>query len=823
MKRLVLSSLVFCAAVSFAETAERVFRDPVLSRGNLNIVRSQPVDDAKWLWDSGPGTGFVRFRNTFAVKEGDGPLVIDVSADERFYLTCDGRFVARGPNRGTVENWQYQTYRLDLAPGEHTLEAVVWRLGGDAPLAQRSLRPGFVLKASGAFDARLTTGRSPWRVGRLRNIVPAGADGGAWGTGCQVAVEGRGPYAAEPDAWEEPSVSRGEAGAVRVEHGWGLRSEGWLSYPSQIADQIERPCAPGRIVAALEGGVWRGTNVFDAASAASPAVAALNALLREGRPFVVPPRTRVQAAWNLGDYYCAYPLAVLSGGKGGRLAFCWTESSREAATGLKRDRNAIAGKYLEGYGDTFVCDGARGEFSSPWFRCGKWVRLDFEAGDEPLVVEKLSLVESRYPLEAESVFRSPDDPSLEEIRRISARAMQMCCHEMFFDCPFYEQQMYPGDTRVQLRVLAAMTRDARMIRRAIEMYDLAARDNGMCPMNWPTRMEQESASYTLCYLCMFGDYVMNHAPDRAWLRARLPGLRKAMAGIEFYENAEGLVENLPGWSFIDWAEGWRRDGTVDGARPGEGPSSILNLFWVMAMESAACVEETLGNGLQARYWREKAARLRTAIVDRFWVDGRSLLADSVRRNTFSEHAQALALLTDTLPADKARRAARALVSDPDLVRCTVYFSYYLFDAYFKIGRPDLFQERLALWRAYLAAGLSTPQEAPDKMRNGRFEEARSDCHAWGAHPLLFMQTGLAGIRSAAPGFARVRIAPQPGSLTSFSVRHPHPDGWIEADLSFDGARVRGVVRTPVPGAFVFGGEEIALEAGETKIDLGGEK
>jgi hypothetical protein len=83
MKRLVLSSLAFCAAVSFAETAERVFRDPVLLRGNLNIVRSQPVDDAKWLWDSGPGTGFVRFRNTFAVKEGDGPLVIDVSADER--------------------------------------------------------------------------------------------------------------------------------------------------------------------------------------------------------------------------------------------------------------------------------------------------------------------------------------------------------------------------------------------------------------------------------------------------------------------------------------------------------------------------------------------------------------------------------------------------------------------------------------------------------------------------------------------------------------------------------------------------------------------
>jgi hypothetical protein len=56
-----------------------------------------------------------------------------------------------------------------------------------------------------------------------------------------------------------------------------------------------------------------------------------------------------------------------------------------------------------------------------------------------------------------------------DIRRICARAMQMCCHEMLFDCPYYEQQMYPGDTRIQLQVLSALSQDDRMIRRAIEL------------------------------------------------------------------------------------------------------------------------------------------------------------------------------------------------------------------------------------------------------------------------------------------------------------------------------------------------------------------
>jgi len=795
----------------------REFREARVTRGNTNILRIQPIDEASWVWHPDakmPAVGggnvlhFLKFRREFDVADGDGALVVDVSADERFVLFLDGRFVARGPNRGTVENWQYQTYEVSgLKPGLHVFEAYVQHIGDAAPLAQISYRGGFVMKADGAYDAKLTTGKAEWKVGLLSGIRDIGKGAGAWGTGSQFEIRGEGPYSGEPSEWKKAVVVRGPAG-VKGPTIYGGRTVGWMLFPSQIPDQTEMRCVPGRVKAVAKDVDFRSEHVFTESEAKET--------FDISKPFTVPANTRLQLAWDMGRYCCAYPDVVLSGGKGARFAICFAEATHRGDTKLKTSepdaRNLIVGRYLPAFGDTFVSDGRNGaRFSAPWFRCGKWCRIDIETGDDPLTVDSVAIIESRYPLEMESAFASPDDPSLGSIRDISARAMQMCCHEMLFDCPFYEQQMYPGDTRIQLNVLSAMSQDDRIIKRAIEIYDLNTRDDGQCPFNFPTRIMQEGASYTLCYLLMYGDYAMNHA-DREWLRARLPGFRKSMAGMEYYENEDGLLENLPGWNFMDWTVGWDRNGTAAGCRVGDGVNAELNLYWNLAMRSAALVERALGNELQAQYWEEKSAKLKEAIVKAFWSDERGILADTPKRADFSEHAQALALVGDVLPPDKAETAFRHLVEDKDLKRCTVYFSYYLFEAYFKHGRGDYFLRRLDLWRGYVERGLTTTQEAPDGGKNGQ-AESRSDCHAWGSHPIWFMQTGLAGIKSAAPFFGKVLVAPCPGSLRSLKATHPHPMGWIEVDLKFDGGTASGTVNTPVPGMFKFGGRTVELKVG----------
>lgn len=837
MKTIQKKSLVALTAVAAAALGlqafetERTYYPARVTRGNTNVIKIQPIDDAAWIWldaDGSPARALsqadnphvehkgdikiVKFKKEFDVAEGDGELRFDVSADERFYLTLDGKFVARGPNRAAVENWQYQSYRITgLEPGKHVLEAVVTQLGTHAPLAQLSLKGAFILKAAGAYDKKLTTGKAKWQAGPLSGVKPIGFSNGVWGTGSQFEITGRGPYAAEPAKWSDAKIVRAPV-RWKGPDMWGLRTDGWMLFPTQLPDQTENKLPLGTVRAVARVDKARAEHVYTEAETKDPLVAKFNDAIKRGQKITVPAGTRIQLAVDLGVYTCAYPVLKMKGAKGARVTWTWTESARDAKTKRKSNRSELVGKYLQGYGEDFISDGEEGEFSAPWFRCGRWCRIDIDSGYEPLEIRDIHLIESRYPVELESEFAATPDARFSEIRKISARALQMCCHEMLFDCPYYEQQMYPGDSRVELLILAAMSRDDRMIKRAIEIFDLATRDDGSCPMNFPTRGTQESYTYTLCYLLMYGDYLA-HGSDREWLRARLPGIRKSMAGVEYYENAEGLLENLPGWSFMDWVITWKDQGTVPDSRQGFGVSAEMNLFWVLAMQSTAKVEKALGNDLQSQYWLEKSEKLKKKIVEKFWCQKRGLLSDTPAMKYFSEHAQALAIIGDVLPKDKRETAFKHLIEDSDLARCTVYFSYYLFEAYFKMDRADLFLKRLQLWRDYVDLGVTTLLEKPENAEI----ESRSDCHAWGAHPIWFMQTGLAGIKSGAPFFKKVRIAPSPGGLKTIKASHPHPDGWIKVNLKFDGDKISGTVDTPVDGVLEYKGTMRALNPGLNRL------
>ena len=782
-------------AVSASTTAERMIKPPRLTRGNTSILPVQPIDQAAWLSHPNikdevayPGKPrIVRFRCEFT---SDGsPLEFDVTGDERYYLTLDGEFVSRGPHRGTVENWMYQSYRAELAPGEHVMEATVWRMPYKAsPLAQMTYKLGFCLKAEGKYDAVLTTGKGAWKCGTVTGVKNIGKSGGAWGTGDGFEIFGTGIYECAPKTWLNPAVVRKPLGGGNR---GGARQQGWMLFPSQLPEQTECRVRPGKFV---EGGEMK-------------------------FPLFVKSGEKRRILWDLGRYICAYPEAVVKGGQGGRMSWMWAEALRGPSKDpkfegklFKGNRSEWEGKSFRGFGDRFVFDGRdRAMFQPPWFRCGRWCEIIVEAGAEPVEIQDLSLIESRYPLECETRFETPDDPYLAGVQAICARAMQMCSHEMLFDCPFYEQQMYPGDTRVQLNVISSMTADDAIIRRVIEIYDLNRRDDGNVPFNFPTVGTQEGASYTLCYLGMYSDYIMNHS-NREWMRSRLHGMRDTLHGFELYERADGIIENLPGWSFLDWVARWR-GGWAPGSYDG-GANAEMNLFYLAALQGAAKIEDAFGNRHLAAHWREKAERLKPAIVRQFFDEGRGLFASDAGHKVFAEHAQCLALLADVFDGARAQALFEKLITAKNLDRTTVYFSYYLFETYFKFGRADLFLKRLDLWKGYVALGATTTLEAPEYP--GR--DSRSDCHAWGAHPLWFLRTGVAGIRSAAPFFEKVRVAPQPGGLKSFKASYPHPSGkMIDVDLSFKDGRAHGRVTTPVPGEFVFGGETKALSVGDNEI------
>ena len=150
--------------------------------GDANVQLRHAAEKGAWVWHPERGlreTAVLRFRLRLELVE---PLhtVVHVTADQRFQLRCNGQDLTYGPDRCDVAHWTVHSLQLELAPGVHDLEALVWFIadpaagqepGAKSPMAQMSLHAGFLLFAEGVDAGVMNTGTAPWRVEDLTQWV----------------------------------------------------------------------------------------------------------------------------------------------------------------------------------------------------------------------------------------------------------------------------------------------------------------------------------------------------------------------------------------------------------------------------------------------------------------------------------------------------------------------------------------------------------------------------------------------------------------------------------------------------------------------------
>lgn len=773
---------------------------------DAGIRQLYSIDQAAWVWHTGVRAdepAVVDFQCEFTATA--EPLRLHVSADQRYELYLDGERVAKGPDRGYVPHWSFASYELKPTPGPHRLTAQVWWLGGHAPEALVTWRGGFILQAEGAYDAQLTTGKGKWQSARREGWsmrVPKQVRGRFYqATGDEMIVDGK-AWFAEP-GWQPVQVVRGP---VSRDGTCGVVLPGWRLTPSVLPDQVDRDLCPGRI-RAVSATLGTEDHVFSAAECAAAADSPWQALVAEGKPVTVPANTTASVVWDLEEYYCAFAELTVSGGAGAEVGWQWAESLCDETFRNKGNRDAVEGKHFLGFGNVYRPDGGTDrQFRAYWWQSGRYCLLTVKTGAEPLTIGKVSLNETRYPLENEGEFVCSDE-RFADVYPLCVRAMQMCSHESYMDCPYYEQLMYVGDSRLEMLTNYLMCQDDRLVQRGIELFNLSRLDWGIPNERCPARAAQLSTTFALTWVWMLGDYAY-YRDNPAWLKTQLTTMRSTLEFFTTRVDDQGLLGMVPGWTFVDWVPEWHA-----GYPPGalEGQSSVLNLFYVHSLLEAAKVEDAFGETLLAERDRQLAKRTFAAILATYWNGERGLLADDGKGAHFSEHAQCLALLTGLLDPVREQRTLNGLLSDPKLARCTVFFSFYLLETLARYGRGDLIVEKFGFWCDLKSAGFRTTVEKP--------EPSRSDCHAWGAHPLYHMHASLLGVRPVAPGFRQVRIAPAPGPLGFIRARTPHPQGEIRSDLQFADGKASGTIELPagITGTFVWAGKEYPLQAGVNRI------
>ena len=314
---------------------------------------------------------------------------------------------------------------------------------------------------------------------------------------------------------------------------------------------------------------------------------------------------------------------------------------------------------------------------------------------------------------------------------------------------------------------------------------------------------------------MLHDYWM-YRDDPSPIRDSLEGTRDVLDWFAKYEQPDGLLRELPWWSFIDWVP----SGQIPTYGP-QGESCVTTLQYLGALKNAADLEAAFGDPALAARYRARATHVSAGIYANCWVSTRGMLADNPGKSVFSQQANIMGVLYDAIPKSQQRAVLQKVLAiepgtTPDgILSASYYFRFYLARALDHAGMADDYLASIQPWRQLLALHFSTWPEVPG--------DSRSDSHAWSAHPIYDLLTLVAGVEPASPGFKSVRIAPHLGSLPSLTVTYPHPDGMIQVEYRREGNGLNANVTLPAGlyGTFVFAGRSWPLHSGTNHIRASG--
>ena len=520
----------------------------------------------------------------------------------------------------------------------------------------------------------------------------------------------------------------------------------------------------------------------------------------------LPPNSSFEAILSVERMTTAFIYLNCSGGAGSKINLLYSEAfyKHNGERYFKEDRCDTSGE-LRGVSDIYYPGGGDEIYSPSWFRSFRFIKVTIETADEPLILRPLKIVETRYPL-VDRVKFSTNEPWVQQVWDISLRTLELCMHETYEDCPYYEQLQYTMDTRLHMLFTYIISNDTSMQLRTIHDYHTSQVPEGMLQSRFPSNYPQIIPVFALHWILMLKDYYMETG-DAELLERYRPTMEGVLAWFRRKTGKQGLIEYLGYWDFADWTDAWD---DIDGMPRAtlHGPSTIQNLVYAYVLEESSWIMDALDYKVLAdKYRTEKIAILRN--VDALcWSDERGIYREGPNFEEYSQHAQLWAVLSELATGEKAKSMLKIALADSSLVPCSFVLQFYLFRALEKAG---MYEETGNLWNAWknlIDMNCTTVPEIPGKY-------TRSECHAWGSLILHELPRKFLGITPLKPGYEELQIKPICFYINEIigSVPTPHGDVSVKWSNNNDKFEIEG--STPVPALVILpDGTEHHVEAGK---------
>ena len=646
-----------------------------------------------------------------------------ITADSRYKLWVNGRYVARGPARSYPQQQQVDCLDIGdlLKPGRNTLAVQVYQ-PGYSHFAYVHRAAAGLLCSLHCDGERVLVSDNTWRVHRDHSFAANAPRVSIYGSGVEVRDMN------QFESWT--SVGYSDDGWAQARIVAGIGAAPWTALRQRDLPLLVEHDTPATLLEMRKGKRTDQDDPHLSILAGWPS-AAIQPLPQDKDGWLeadLGPGETAFWLYDLGrDYLCQGVAAV--DGAGGQEMFdiSYAEKFRNGELVISDPETYCRVRIT----DRFHLRPGQQQLETFTLRGGRYILVQVTGPTGLDFKFRPSVRASEYPLETTESLVVADEV-LQAIVELCETTFHACLQDGFVDCTWRESSQWLGDALPQALIMSSMSDDVRPLRQAIEMAVQGVYPDGVLPSVSPGEVHAYTiVDYNFMWVQLLQLY-WQLTGDADFVQAMWPALVKMLDRFHEDIDEQGLISNQPGRRlFLDWAPVSRSE-----------PNAIYNLQYLLGLQIASDMADEHNEPLLAELWRARAETLGVNIRQAFWEDGRWW--DDLERTTYSQLSAALALLTCvTLPQEKDAQLdaiiARSLDPSDDyqaghMVLTSPFMHHYLFQALRMAGRDDAVIEIIKTrWGRWTRAGYPTTWE----NWNVDFPDG-SQCHSFSAHPRYFL-------------------------------------------------------------------------------------
>jgi len=456
--------------------------------------------------------------------------------------------------------------------------------------------------------------------------------------------------------------------------------------------------------------------------------------------------------------------------------------------------NAIEGQFA----DRYTMKAGRQVFKTFNWYAFRYVKLKFREAFEPVKVHGVMALINLYPFEDRGGFVG-SDAMLNKIFEMSRYTVRICSHEALMDTPWREAAQWLGDVAaVTQPAIHACFGDTALTGKFLRQAGMNQFQSGF--LSNTSNIAKLGGGWTITDYSLWWIFGLweqyMYTGERRWVEGFWPEVVRVLQGHLSCVNERGLVEDMPFWPFVDWADVDKR-----------GECAAYNAIFYGALEVVGKMAEMKGDLSTQEIVRVVREGIRANFVGRLFDAGRGLFADArvgdELSSKTSEQGNMAAVRFGLVEDGVAGRIVAKLFEGrggavlEGVTEAQPFFMVVVLQGLQRIGRMDLAIELMKdRWgkRMVDRGATSTYEEwsINGSRRSGAFVPCvRTMSHAWSACPAEFLVRNLMGLEIASPGCEKIRLSPTRLGF-DYEAAFPTPKGTVRVICK------QGKIETQVP-------------------------